>query len=41
MFHMKHLIQFLYIDMFHVKLYIKYENVPRETISKFVEVIFQ
>lgn len=39
MFHMKHLIQFLYIDMFHVKLYIKYKNVPRETISKFVEVI--
>lgn len=36
MFHVKHLIQFLYIDMFHVKLQLKYKkqfnNVPRETI---------
>ena len=30
---------FVCIDMFHVKLYIKYKNVPRETISDSVEVI--
>ena len=28
-----------YIVMFHVKLDLYYKNVPRETISKFVEVI--
>ena len=42
MFHMKHLIQFLYIVMFHVKLELnknQFRNVPRETISDSVEVI--
>lgn len=39
MFHMKHLNQLLYIDMFHVKLDLKYKIVPRETNSDFVEVI--
>ena len=39
MFHMKHLIQFLYIDIFHVKLELnkkQYKNVSRETKYKMI-----
>lgn len=38
MFHVKHLIQFLYIDMFHVKLELKYKNVTRETILIYLKL---